>query len=47
MTTPRMGLPKLTIDLDLGDRYTQLCAKNAERAGVSAARLNVARRPVW
>ncbi len=29
MTTPRMALPKLTIGLDLGDRYTQLCALDA------------------
>ena len=29
MTTPRMALPKLTIGLDLGDRFTQLCALDA------------------
>ena len=29
MTTPRMALPKLTIGLDLGDHYTQLCALDA------------------
>lgn len=29
MTTRRMALPKLTIGLDLGDRFTQLCALDA------------------
>lgn len=39
MTTPRMALPKLTIGLDLGDRFTQLCALDARGQVHATARL--------
>ncbi len=39
MTTSRMVLPKLTIGLDLGDRYTQLCAVDARGRVVATDRL--------
>ena len=39
MTTPRIVLPKLTIGLDLGDRYTQLCALDARGQIRATARL--------
>ena len=39
MTTRRMALPKLTIGLDLGDRFTELCAVHAHGQVVATARL--------
>ena len=39
MTTPRMALPKLTIGLDLGDRFTQLCALDARGQILATERL--------
>jgi transposase len=39
MTTRRMALPKLTIGLDLGDRFTQLCAVAVHGQVVATDRL--------
>jgi hypothetical protein len=39
MTTPRMALPKLTIGLHLGDRFTQLCALDARGQILATERL--------
>jgi len=39
MTTRRMALPKVTIGLDLGDRFTQLCALDAHGRVVATTRL--------
>ena len=39
MTTRRMTLPKLTIGLDLGDRFTQPCALDAHGRVVATTRL--------
>ncbi len=39
MTTMRMVLPKLTIGLDLGDRFTQLCALDAQGRIIATERL--------
>ncbi len=39
MTTRRIAVPKLTIGLDLGDRFTQLCTLDAHGRSVATARL--------
>ncbi len=39
MTTQRMALPKLTIGLDLGDRFSQLCALDGHGRVVATDRL--------
>jgi transposase len=39
VTTRRMALPKLTIGLDLGDRFTQLCALDARGQILATERL--------
>ncbi len=40
MTTRWMALPKLTIGLDLGDRFTQLCALDVQGQVVATERLS-------
>ncbi len=39
MTTRQMTLPQLTIGLDLGDRFTQLCAVDAHGQVVATDRV--------
>ena len=39
MTTRRMALPKLTIGLDLGDRYTEHCALDVQGRVLATERL--------